>query len=50
MQAVIGALNWAEELHEAIGEHLKKRIQRKLMAESFLEFRKTKKSPARKCK
>jgi hypothetical protein len=50
MTPVIGALNWAEELHEAIGEHLRKHLERKAMVERFMEFRKTKKSPARKRK
>lgn len=34
-----GLLNWAEELHEAIGAHVHERIQRKAHVERILEIR-----------
>ncbi len=36
---IIGKLNWAEELHEAIGEVVKEKVERKAAVERFLEFR-----------
>jgi hypothetical protein len=38
-QDVIRQLNWAEELHAAIGQHLREYFERKAHVESILEIR-----------
>jgi hypothetical protein len=35
-----GGLNWAEKLHDAIGEHVKEIVLRRAKVESFMEKRK----------
>jgi hypothetical protein len=35
----MGRLNWAEELHEAIGLFLKQIVKRKALAERLMELR-----------
>jgi hypothetical protein len=40
---MIGHLNWAEELHEAIGEAILEMVDRRGLVERFLEYRTTKK-------
>jgi hypothetical protein len=37
---MIGQLNWAEELHDAIGEFVREVVVRKSHVERFLEKRK----------
>jgi hypothetical protein len=37
-----GRLNWAEELHDAIGEHIKEIALRRANVERFMELRNTK--------
>jgi hypothetical protein len=40
---VLAELNWAEELHEAIGDYLREIVGRRETVERFLEYRKRKK-------
>ncbi len=42
-EAMIGHLNWAEELHEAIGEVIGEMVHRRSQVERFLEYRAAKK-------
>jgi hypothetical protein len=36
---MLSQLNWAEELHDALGEHIKDVVRRKAQVERFLEKR-----------
>jgi hypothetical protein len=36
---MFGQLNWAEELHDALGEHIREVVKRKAQVEWFLEVR-----------